>query len=161
MKSPDTLGTMQDFEVILSDTPDTLRVLEGKNRVNLFAAEDIDIYPEQVKFYIYPCGISLSEDVVGVCFFDRRLKTHSLDLYYPESFILDKDSKRLSVPLKNNTDATVHICSREYICSVNFMSVQFFNLTRRHDGSDRGLQSKKIIFRKREDGNRTKRNSDV
>lgn len=139
--------------MIRSCSPDTLRVQEDKNRLDVYAPEGgLVVHPDQLRLWSPPeTSIEVGEDTIGVCFFDRRLLDHRAILYHPEKFTISPS--RLAVPLFNPSKIDIEIPSGGYVASISFMSVQFFNLMKAHDNSDRGLRSIKIEFDYGKDSN--------
>lgn len=114
--------------------------LVNKDRmtIDLIVPEDITIDPNQVKFYTWSnVTYNLSQDVIGFPY------SKLYKLYVPYKFIW-KDSNNFSIALHNNTDKQITIPSQTYIATIRLMSIQYFNLMRRHDNSDKNLASAPI-----------------
>lgn len=118
--------------------------LVNKDRmtINLIAPADIILEPSRVLFYEFP-GVTytLSQDVIGFPY------SKLYKLYAPYKFIW-KDSNNFSIALHNTSDKQITIPSQTYIATIRLMSIQYFNLMRRHDNSDKNLASApiQIIF---------------
>lgn len=114
--------------------------LVNKDRmtINLIAPQDLTIEPTRVLFYEF-LGVTyeFSSDVIGFPY------SKSYKLYAPYKFIW-KDSNNFSIALHNNTDKQITIPSQTYIATIRLMSIQYFNLMRRHDNSDKNLASAPI-----------------
>ena len=114
--------------------------LVNKDRmtINLIAPENLTLDPNQVKFYTWSnVTYTLSQDVIGFPY------SKLYKLYAPYKFIW-KDSNNFSIALHNTEDTLITIPSQTYIATIRLMSIQYFNLMRRHDNSDKNLASAKI-----------------
>ena len=114
--------------------------LVNKDRmtINLIAPENLTLDPNQVKFYTWSnVTYNLSQDVIGFPY------SKLYKLYAPYKFIW-KDSNNFSIALHNTEDTLITIPSQTYIATIRLMSIQYFNLMRRHDNSDKNLASAKI-----------------
>lgn len=114
--------------------------LVNKDRmtINLIAPENLTLDPNQVKFYTWSnVTYTLSQDVIGFPY------SKLYKLYAPYKFIW-KDSNNFSIALHNTEDTLITIPSQTYIATIKLMSIQYFNLMRRHDNSDKNLASAKI-----------------
>ena len=106
--------------------------------IKLIAPEDISIKPKQVKFIIYSeSQYDLSTDVVGFPY------SKSYKLYAPYKFIWKGDNN-FNIAIHNTQDKQIIIPSNTHIATIRLMSIQYFNLMRRHDNSDKNLASAKI-----------------
>lgn len=114
--------------------------LVNKDRmtINLIAPENLTLDPNQVKFYTWSnVTYNLSQDVIGFPY------SKLYKLYAPYKFIW-KDSNNFSIALHNTEDTLITIPSQTYIATIRLMSIQYFNLMRRHDNSDKNLASAPI-----------------
>ena len=116
--------------------------LVNKDRmtINLIAPQDIILEPSRVLFYEFP-GVSytLSQDVIGFPY------SKLYKLYAPYKFIW-KNSNNFSIALHNTSQEQITISSQTYIATIRLMSIQYFNLMRRHDNSDKNLASAPIFI---------------
>lgn len=118
--------------------------LVNKDRmtINLIAPADIILEPSRVLFYEFP-GVTytLSQDVIGFPY------SKSYKLYAPYKFIWKGDNN-FNIAIHNTQDKQIIISSNTYIATIRLMSIQYFNLMRRHDNSDKNLASApiQIIF---------------
>lgn len=114
--------------------------LVNKDRmtIDLIVSEDIIIDPNQVKFYIWPnVTYTLSQDTIGFPY------SKLYKLYVPYKFIW-KDSNNFNIAIHNTQNKQITIPSNTYVATIRLMSIQYFNLMRRHDNSDKNLASAKI-----------------
>lgn len=113
-------------------------VNEDRMTIDLIVPEDITIDPNQVKFYTWPnVTYTLSQDVIGFPY------SKLYKLYVPYKFIW-KDSNNFNIAIHNTQSKQITIPSNTYIATIRLMSIQYFNLMRRHDNSDKNLVSAKI-----------------
>ena len=131
------------LKIKLYNTPDINWVLEDRDRIKLYAVEDITV--QGIYQYHYPnWKFQMDKDVVGVPFLSNEI-THNCKLYHPESSFAwrgIRDIKHVYITLLSK-DTTI-IPSGSLIACINLMSIQFYKLMIRHDGSDRGLRSRQI-----------------
>ena len=114
--------------------------LVNKDRmtIDLIVPEDITIDPNQVKFYTWSnVTYNLSQDVIGFPY------SKLYKLYVPYKFIW-KDSNNFNIAIHNTQSKQITIPSNTYVATIRLMSIQYFNLMRRHDNSDKNLASAHI-----------------
>ena len=115
-------------------------VNEDRMTIDLIVPEDITINPNQVKFYTWPnVTYTLSQDVIGFPY------SKSYKLYAPYKFIWKGDNN-FNIAIHNTQDKQIIIPSNTYIATIRLMSIQYFNLMRRHDNSDKNLASAPILI---------------
>jgi hypothetical protein len=127
----------------LFNTPDITWVLKDKNCIRLFAVYDLMIEPSQVititfNDFNYICD----KDVVGVPYLTK--KSREYELYYPEGTNRWHGSDTAKVVIHNKSFNEVKFTKGDHICNINLMTVQYFDLMRKHNNSDKGLASKLI-----------------
>lgn len=106
--------------------------------IKLIAPDNLTILPNQVKFIIYAdAKYELSQDVIGYVY------SNYYTLYAPYKFIW-KNNNFFNITIYNNTKDIISINKNDYLATVKFMTIQFFNLMRKHNNSDKGLASAKI-----------------
>lgn len=106
--------------------------------IKLIATEDISINPKQVKFIIYSeSQYDLSKDVIGFAY------SNKFKLYAPYKFIW-KNKNNFKLVIYNNTDNILEIKKGDYLATIKLMSIQYFNLMKKHNNSDKNLASAKI-----------------
>lgn len=113
-------------------------VNEDRMTIDLIVPEDITIDPNQVKFYTWPnVTYILSQDVIGFPY------SKLYKLYVSYKFIW-KGNNNFNIAIHNKQDKQIIITSNTHIATIRLMSIQYFNLMRRHDNSDKNLASAKI-----------------
>jgi hypothetical protein len=136
--------------VKISDSHDIIWNQNGENCIDLNLTSTIKLAQSQFKIVHSDIKIDLDEDVLGIPFINKNKLCNSYyDLYYPEgSFKLTRDSNKISIAIKNKINHEILLTG--YLCSIKFITSQFYNLMKKHDGSDKGLRSSLINIKKYE-----------
>lgn len=129
--------------VKISDSHDILWSQNGENCIDLMLKNSIKLNQKQFKIIHTGLYINLDEEVLGIPFLNRNKLCNSYyDLYYPESSFKIGKSSEISIAVKNIVNHETIL--DKYLCSIKFITVQFYELMRRHNGSDKGLRSSYI-----------------
>lgn len=114
-----------------------------ENCLGLYATKDLVINPSQVYMASFEASYTMDEEVVGVPFLDKTC-VESIRLYHTNKGFRWEGSKTAQVPFYNKTKQAVTIKQGTLMCKCKLMTIQFFNLTSRGNGSDKGLRSSMI-----------------
>lgn len=131
------------YSVKLLGTPDINWVSQkSENVLSLQAPYNITLKYNQIGFIDFGYELHCQE-CVGVPYLDKKIN-HKLSLYYPNgTFKLTKTCK-LVIPFVNKQDYEITIQKSCLLCYVKFETLEFFKLSSRHNGSDKGLRSARI-----------------
>lgn len=132
---------IQDYTVILDGVPEISWILEGKPCIRLYALQDICILPKEVKIITFGRMSYEMSRCIGIPYIKKQDNIHKYNIYYSEFSFGWKDKDIAKLVLYNPNSEHILISKGEYLGSVRFMSREFFSLWKRHDGSDKGLQS--------------------
>lgn len=134
------------YECKLIGMPDINWIqVEKENCLCLFSPRDYLILPNQMLVMDFECNYKLSKGVVGIPFLDKKIISISkLNLYYPNFGFKWEGKNRAQVAFINKTQERINIAENQLVCKINLMTIQYFNLMRRKDNSDKGLRSSHI-----------------
>lgn len=122
--------------------PDNTWVLEDRNCIKLYADCEYSIKPKQV-ISIYISHLRyLFEGAVGIPFIPKG--ANKLTLYHPEGLNRWHNQNNAKVVVTNLSDTNIDIKKGDFICYIKLMSIQYYNLMKKHNNSDRGLASSKV-----------------
>lgn len=117
--------------------------LDDRNCIRLFSPNNYTLENNKV-FNIRFDGLryEFDEDVVGIPFMDKQC-TGDFYLYHPEGSFRWRGAREPKLTIKSRNAITL-IPKGLLLAKVKLMSIQFFNLMKKHDNSDKGLQSASI-----------------
>lgn len=135
------------LRVKISDSHDILWNQNVENCIDLILHKEVEVKAKQFKKINTGIRVIIPEEVVGIPFFKNNLiskdRRNGIILYHPEgSFKLNNHSTEISIAVKNKTAQDMIL--NGYLCSIRFITVQFFELMSRHDNSDKGLSSARV-----------------
>lgn len=129
------------YRVKLYNMPETTRVLDGKNCICLYAMGDIVINPQEIRILVFDNFWYEFENVVGVPYIPKKDVKNGLALYYPKGSFKWHNKDVAKLTLLNPTNAPIIINKNDFIASIKLMSIQFYELWRKSNNSDKGLSS--------------------
>lgn len=129
------------YRVKLFNTPETARVLEEKNCIRLYALETITIQPTEMKVVVFGDFRYEFENAVGIPYISKKDVMNGLTLYHSKGSFKWHDSDIAKVALWNPTSSPITLHAGDFIASIKLMSIQFYELWKRSNNSDRGLAS--------------------
>ena len=134
------------YKVTLHGTPDISWVLDGKNCMKLYAMQDIDIQPHEIKLITFNEMRYELENCIGLPYIKKCDNVLGYTLYHTDKTFKWEKQGVATLPIHNTSNKTIHILQGSYLANVRFMSISFYNLWKKHDRSDDGLASVQLKF---------------
>lgn len=134
------------YKVTLHRTPDSSWVLDGKNCMKLYAMQDIDIQPHEIKLITFNEMRYELENCIGLPYIKKSDNVLGYTLYHTDKTFKWEKQGVATLPIHNSSNKTIHISQGTYLATVRFMSISFYNLWKKHDRSDDGLASVQLKF---------------
>lgn len=134
------------YKVTLHRTPDSSWVLDGKNCMKLYAMQDIDIQPHEIKLITFNEMRYELENCIGLPYIKKSDNVLGYTLYHTDKTFKWEKQGVATLPIHNPSNKTIHISQGSYLATVRFMSISFYNLWKKHDRSDDGLASVQLKF---------------
>lgn len=134
------------YKVTLHRTPDISWVLDGKNCMKLYAMQDIDIQPHEIKLITFNEMRYELENCIGLPYIKKSDNVLGYTLYHTDKTFKWQKQGVATLPIHNPSNKTIHILQGTYLATVRFMSISFYNLWKKHDRSDDGLASVQLKF---------------
>ena len=134
------------YKVTLHGTPDSSWVLDGKNCMKLYAMQDIEVQPHEIKLITFNGMRYELEKCIGLPYIKKSDNVLGYTLYHTDKTFKWEKQGVATLPIHNSSKSLLIIPKGSYLATVRFMSISFYNLWKKHDRSDDGLASVQLKF---------------